>query len=211
MEIYTYVYFGYGYCLYCNKCISMRHELNRLSQITMGLTNTYLHELIVMLRLFPNYDFIALSVKITGLNIETKIFSYSCIIGCFLIRRDNFYSQPTDITTTHIKLVIKSQKYNYDWLNDIFGIVQHDTIIASGNKIGSWNLTTFCNPYRIFPPPTNNFVHERTGGVLFISLNNNVIVSCCYGKLTTYFFELCFKIQNQQLKYRNIFADQYTQ
>lgn len=37
----------------------MRHELNSVSQITMGLTNTYLHELIAMLRLFLNYDFIA--------------------------------------------------------------------------------------------------------------------------------------------------------
>lgn len=61
----------------------MRHELNRLSQITIGLTNTYLHELIVLLRLFLNYDFITLSVKITGLNIETKLFSYSCIVDVY--------------------------------------------------------------------------------------------------------------------------------
>lgn len=123
-----------------------------------------------------------LSVKITVLNIETKTFSYNCM--WFLIRRDNLYSQPTGITTTHIKLVFKSQKYYYAWLNDIFGIVKHDTI-ASGSKIGSWNLRTFCNPYRISRPPANNFAPERTGGVLFISLNSNVIVSCCYGKLTT--------------------------
>lgn len=62
----------------------MRHELNSLSQITMRPTYTYLHELIViMLRLFINYDFTALSVQITGLNIKTKIFSYSCIKDVF--------------------------------------------------------------------------------------------------------------------------------
>lgn len=61
----------------------MRHELNRLSQITMGLTNTYLHELIViMLRLFLNYGFITLSVKITGLTLKLKYFlqlHYRCV------------------------------------------------------------------------------------------------------------------------------------